>query len=122
MPEPLLDVRGVTVTFGGLKALDTVSLDVIPGKVLGLIGPNGAGKTTLFNVVCGFVVPDQGDVIWRGTPLRRHAPHRLTKLGMSRTLQGLGLFPQMTVLDNVMAGGTAGASAGFVSAILGLTR
>jgi branched-chain amino acid transport system ATP-binding protein len=118
----LLEVRDVTVTFGGLKALDGVSLDLSPGQVLGLIGPNGAGKTTLFNVVCGFVVPDQGDVIWQGTPLRRHAPHRLTKLGMARTLQGLGLFPQMTVLENVMAGGTAGASAGFLSAILGLPR
>src|SRR4051794_34044454 len=98
VPNPLLDVRGVTVAFGGLKALDDVSLDVREGQVLGLIGPNGAGKTTLFNVVCGFVVPDDGEVVWQGTPLRRLAPHRLTTLGLARTLQGLGLFPHLSAL------------------------
>jgi branched-chain amino acid transport system ATP-binding protein len=123
VPEPaLLEVRGVTVTFGGLTALQDVDLAVRSGAVLGLIGPNGAGKTTLFNVVCGFVSPDSGTVTWRGEPIRRHAPHRLTRLGISRTLQGLGLFPHLTVLENVMAGASAQSKAGFVSALLGLPR
>ncbi len=118
----MLEVREVTVSFGGIKALDEVSVDVRPGTVLGLIGPNGAGKTTLFNVICGFVPPTVGQVCWQGQVLRRHAPHRLTRLGISRTLQGLGLFPHLTVLENVMAGATTTARAGFASALLGLPR
>ena len=100
-----LQLSNITVTFGGLTALDDVSLEVGRRQVHGVIGPNGAGKTTLFNVACGFVQPDSG----RG----RHAaggastgsdPRDLPGLGMARTLQGLGLFDRMTVLDNVMVG------------------
>ena len=113
-------VDGVTVRFGGLTALDDVSLHVEPGEVLGVIGPNGAGKTTLFNVVCGFIQPAQGVLRWRGERVEGLRPHQLAGMGISRTLQGVGLFQHMTVLENVMAGETARAKAGFLSAVLGL--
>jgi branched-chain amino acid transport system ATP-binding protein len=114
------EVEGVTVRFGGLVALDSVSLYVEPGEVLGVIGPNGAGKTTLFNVVCGFLTPNEGSLHWRGERLSKLRPHQLAGMGISRTLQGVGLFPHMTVLENVMTGETARAKAGFFSALFGL--
>jgi branched-chain amino acid transport system ATP-binding protein len=114
------EASGITVRFGGLTALDAVSLHVAPGEVLGVIGPNGAGKTTLFNVVCGFLAPDAGELRWRGEVLRGLKPHKLAGLGIARTLQGVGLFPHMPVIENVMAGATARARAGFVPALLGL--
>src|ERR1700752_3924573 len=83
-----LGLRDITVTFGGITALQTVSLDARPHRVTGVIGPNGAGKTTLFNVACGFVRPDTGTLTWRGEELRRIRPHDLAGLGIGRTLQG----------------------------------
>ncbi|WP_369700176.1 ATP-binding cassette domain-containing protein [Micromonospora sp. WMMA1996] len=100
---PGLALHHVGVHFGGLVALDDVSLRVPPGRVVGVIGPNGAGKTTLFNVVCGFVRPGTGTLTLDGRPFRPR-PHRLTRLGIARTLQGVGLFPGLTVLENVVAG------------------
>jgi len=117
-----LAVNEITVAFGGLTALDNVSLSVHPGEVVGVIGPNGAGKTTLFNVVCGFVRPDSGTITFGGKQLRRHQPHDLAKIGIARTLQGVGLWAGMTVVDNVMAGAQATARADFVSAMLGMWR
>jgi branched-chain amino acid transport system ATP-binding protein len=114
--------EGITVRFGGLTALDSVSLTVEPGQVHGVIGPNGAGKTTLFNVVCGFLRPDEGSLSWRGAPLEKLRPHQLAGLGISRTLQGVGLFAGLTVLENVMTGVTSQAQAGFLPALLGLPR
>ena len=116
------DVEDVTVRFGGLTALDAVSLHVEPGEVLGVIGPNGAGKTTLFNVVCGFLEPDSGALHWRGARVERLRPHKLAGMGIARTLQGVGLFAGLTVLENVVAGATSTAKAGFASALLGLPR
>jgi branched-chain amino acid transport system ATP-binding protein len=116
----LLDVEHVTVRFGGLTALSDVSTSVGDGEVVGVIGPNGAGKTTLFNVVCGFVRPTEGGLTWRGRPLRHHRPHQLAKLGIARTLQGLGLFPHLTVLDNVLVGADRHAKAWVGSGVLGL--
>jgi branched-chain amino acid transport system ATP-binding protein len=118
----LLEVEHVTVRFGGLTALSDVSASVSAGEVVGVIGPNGAGKTTLFNVICGFVRPTNGHLRWQGQPLRRHRPHHLATLGVARTLQGLGLFPQMTVLDNVVVGADRHAKTTFVSALLALPR
>jgi branched-chain amino acid transport system ATP-binding protein len=115
-----LVVDRVTVEFGGVRALDEVSLTAGPGEVVGVIGPNGAGKTTLFNVVCGFVRPDGGTLHFDGRPLRRHRPHDLAGLGIARTLQGVGLFPGLTVLENVMAGATTKARSGFATSLLGL--
>jgi branched-chain amino acid transport system ATP-binding protein len=112
----------IEVSFGGITALTGVSLEVGPHQVLGVIGPNGAGKTTLFNVACGFVAPDTGTLTWRGRELGRLRPHRLAGLGIARTLQGLGLFDKMTVLDNVVVGADRHARAGFLSGLLGLPR
>jgi branched-chain amino acid transport system ATP-binding protein len=119
MESPGLALDRIGVRFGGLVALDSVSMEVPTGAVLGVIGPNGAGKTTLFNVVCGFVRPDSGSMTLDGAPFKPR-PHRLVGLGIARTLQGVGLFGGLTVEENVMAGATRLARAGFVSAALGL--
>lgn len=121
-PDPALTVRGLTVRFGGLVALEDVSLTVGVDEVLGVIGPNGAGKTTLFNVICGFVVPEAGTLTWRGREIARMHPHRLTRLGIARTLQGVGLFKRLTALENVMAGGERFRRAGVLSGLLALPR
>ena len=118
----MLKVTEATVRFGGLTALDQVSLAVEPGEVHGVIGPNGAGKTTLFNVICGFVRPTSGTLELDGRRLSRIRPHQLAGLGVARTLQGVGLWPGLTVLENVMVGVRHKARAGVVSAILGLPR
>ena len=117
-----LSVRDVGVSFGGITALDDVSLDVTRGEVLGVIGPNGAGKTTLFNVICGFVKPDSGTLSWRGAPLERIRPDHLAGLGIARTLQGVGLFPRLTVRENVMVGAQRFRGAGVASALFALPR
>jgi branched-chain amino acid transport system ATP-binding protein len=118
-PGAGLTLRSVTVRFGGLVALDEVSLRVPPGEVVGVIGPNGAGKTTVFNAICGFVRPSSGWLTLDGAPLRAR-PHRLARLGIARTLQGVGLFPGLTVLANVMAGATVAARTSFPTAALAL--
>jgi branched-chain amino acid transport system ATP-binding protein len=118
-PSAGLVLNGIGVRFGGLVALEDVSLSVAPGRVVGVIGPNGAGKTTLFNVVCGFVKPASGEMALDG---RRFAPkpQQLNKLGIARTLQGVGLFAGLSVLENVIVGMTHLAKAGVASGLLGL--
>jgi branched-chain amino acid transport system ATP-binding protein len=116
-----LRLAGIGVRFGGLVALDDVSLEVAPGRILGVIGPNGAGKTTLFNVVCGFIRPSTGSMTWRGGPLAAK-PHSLARLGIGRTLQSVGLFAGLSVAENVMAGATHGARTGFASSLFALPR
>ena len=108
--------------FGGILALEDVSVQVRPGEVVGIIGPNGAGKTTLFNVVCGFVQPSRGVVSYDGQPQHRVRPDHLASAGVGRTLQALGLFPGLTALENVMAGATVRSRAGFWWALGGLPR
>jgi branched-chain amino acid transport system ATP-binding protein len=100
---PGLSLHNITVRFGGLLALDGVSLDVPPGRVVGIIGPNGAGKTTLFNVVSGFVSPQSGGLTLDDRPFRPR-PHRLARHGIARTLQGVGQFDGLTVRENVLVG------------------
>jgi branched-chain amino acid transport system ATP-binding protein len=117
----VLEVRSVSVRFGGLTALDAVSLTVAPGQVTGVIGPNGAGKTTLLNVLCGFVRPDAGQVLINGQHYRSLRPHRLAGLGVARTLQGVGLFEGLSAIENVMVGADCLARAGFWPALLGLS-
>jgi branched-chain amino acid transport system ATP-binding protein len=114
-----LVVQEVTVEFGGLVALNEVSLQASSGEIVGVIGPNGAGKTTLFNVICGFVRPNTGTLSFDGKPLRRHQPHDLAKLGIVRTLQSVGLCAGLSVLENVMIGAQPRARADFASAVLG---
>ena len=115
-----LSVRDVTVAFGGITALENVSVEVDRGEVLGVIGPNGAGKTTLFNVICGFVKPQSGTLSWRGQVIDRVRPDRLPQVGIARTLQGVGLFPSLTVRENVMAGAQRFRRAGVLTALLAL--
>jgi branched-chain amino acid transport system ATP-binding protein len=116
-----LDLRGIGVNFGGLIALEDVSMSVPSGAIVGVIGPNGAGKTTLFNVICGFVEPSSGTMTLDGKPLRAR-PHQLSAMGIVRTLQGVGLFRGLSVLENVMAGATHTSRAGLFSAFFGLPR
>ena len=98
----LLSVQNVTKRFGGIVAVDDVSLDVDAGEIVGLIGPNGAGKTTLFNLVTGIYRPDAGELVFMNTSLSGVAPHRVVSLGIARTFQNLELFSTMTVLENVL--------------------
>ncbi len=118
----VLEVHGVTVRFGGLTALDDVSFAARAGQVTGIIGPNGAGKTTLLNAACGFVRPQSGAIRFGGQDLTGLRPHRLAGLGVARTMQGVGLFRGLSVLENVMVGATSQARAGFWPALLGLPR
>jgi len=129
MMEPLLDVKELTMDFGGLRALDKVSLQVLPGEIVALIGPNGAGKTTFFNCITGIYKPTGGDVFVTppGKKQRRingMKTHRVTAQGMARTFQNIRLFPEMTVLENVMIGRHCRSRAGVLGAILrnGATR
>ncbi len=117
-----LQVQGITVHFAGIVALDDVSLTAYSRQVTGIIGPNGAGKTTLLNVLCGFVRPEAGIVSFGGRELKRIRPHRLADIGIARTLQGIGLFGGLSVIENVMVGATSLAKAGFWSGLLGLPR
>jgi branched-chain amino acid transport system ATP-binding protein len=100
----LLSVRNVTRRFGGIVAIDDVSLDVEQGAVVGLIGPNGAGKTTLFNVVTRLYKPDSGQLEFDGKTLLHTPAHRIVRRGIARTFQNVELFRTMTVLDNVLVG------------------
>ena len=118
--QPLLEVRGITVRFGGITALDSVSFAVAPGAIAGLIGPNGAGKTTLFNCLSRLYVPSEGSILFDGVPLQAHAAHRIAALGIGRTFQNLALFRTMSVRDNVMLGGHCRSSSGFLSNALRL--
>jgi branched-chain amino acid transport system ATP-binding protein len=101
----LLDVDRVTRRFGGILALDELSLAVEEGEIHGLIGPNGAGKTTAFNVITRLYAPNEGTVRFRGDDLLRHRPHEIVGLGIARTFQNLELCAHMSVLDNVLVGG-----------------
>ena len=101
---PLLTVEHVTLRFGGVVALDDVSLAVESGQIVALIGPNGAGKTTAFNVITRLYAPDSGDVVFDGVDLLRRPAHRIAGIGISRTFQNVVLFPGLTVLENVLVG------------------
>src|SRR6476659_480376 len=103
----LLSVDGVTLRFGGIVAVDNVSLDVAEGEIVGLIGPNGAGKTTVFNLITRLYRPDEGEIAFDGESLLRTPPHRVVRLGIARTFQNVELFESMTVLEHVLVGRTA---------------
>jgi ABC-type branched-subunit amino acid transport system ATPase component len=102
-PGPLLEVRGLSKRFGGVRAVDEASITVEAGSMTALIGPNGSGKTTLFNLIDGTMTPDQGEVWFEGKRIDRLPPYRRAHLGISRTFQITRLFRQMTVLENVVA-------------------
>jgi branched-chain amino acid transport system ATP-binding protein len=100
----LLEVENVRRGFGGLVAVDGVALQVAAGQIKAVIGPNGAGKTTLFNIISGLLKPDAGAIRFKGATITRWSPHRIARLGISRTFQNPSLFLHMTVLENVMVG------------------
>jgi branched-chain amino acid transport system ATP-binding protein len=101
---PLIDVREVSVRFGGIVALDRVSFQMAERELLGLIGPNGAGKTTLFNCFSRLYTPTAGDILFEGQSILGRPPHRIAEIGIGRTFQNLALFRTMSVLDNVRVG------------------
>jgi branched-chain amino acid transport system permease protein len=117
---PLLEIRGVTKQFGGVRAVYDCSFGVADGEIKAVIGPNGAGKTTLFNVITGFYAPTAGEVRLRGAPVAGLPAHRLARLGLSRTFQNVQLFPGLTVIENVMIGCERDAPGGFIGAALAL--
>ena len=102
--KPLVELRDVTVRFGGLVALDTVTFDINRGEILGLIGPNGAGKTTCFNAMTGVYRPTSGTVGFDGQVLGKLKRNQITRLGIARTFQNIRLFSEMTALENVVVG------------------
>lgn len=110
--DALLEVRGVSVHFGGIRALDHVSLTVAAGQSVGLVGPNGAGKTTLFDCISGRLRPDSGVVRFAGHDLLGMAPHRRARLGLARTFQRLEVFPELTVREHVIVADRAHRGAG----------
>jgi branched-chain amino acid transport system ATP-binding protein len=116
---PLLHASGVTKTFGGLTALDAVSLAVERGAIAALIGPNGAGKTTFFNCLTGLVRADAGTIVFDGAPLNGLSPHAVTKRGIARTFQNLRLFPTLSARENVLVGGYCRERSGLFDAIAG---
>jgi branched-chain amino acid transport system ATP-binding protein len=105
-----LELRGVVKRFGGVAALDGVTLSVATGEILGIIGPNGAGKTTLLNCVSGVYRPDGGDILWQGASIAGRAPHRVAALGIGRTFQVVKPFTSMTVRENAAIGALFGSA------------
>ena len=103
MPS-LLEVRGLTIRFGGIAALSDVSFRVAEGHITGLIGPNGAGKTTCFNCITRLYRPNSGEIVFKGGDLLRAAPHQVARQRIARTFQNVALFDRMSVLDNVLVG------------------
>ncbi|NYT69374.1 ABC transporter ATP-binding protein [Pusillimonas noertemannii] len=112
MSELILELKGVDMQFGGLKALSNISMSVRRGEFIGIIGPNGAGKTTLFNAISGVIPPTAGEVRVAGRPMQGRAPNDYCKLGVARTFQTPRIFPDMTVRDNVRFAHTFGNASG----------
>lgn len=101
-PAPAIRVSGVKKHFGGIRAIDGVSLEIAPGRVTALIGPNGAGKTTLFNVLCGLLVADSGRIVFGARETTHQRPYELARLGVTHTFQDVRIFPRLTALENIL--------------------
>lgn len=114
----LLEVQGISKTFGGISAVDNVSFQVPEGCIFALIGPNGAGKTTIFNVLSGSLEAKKGSIFLRGKILKGLKPYQIAQAGITRTYQNLQLFGEMTVLENVLAGAYLQGKNGFVKSLL----
>jgi ABC-type branched-subunit amino acid transport system ATPase component len=115
---PLLDLKGVSLSFGGLKVVDKLDLHVDAGEIVSVIGPNGAGKTTLFNLITGIYDPDEGEIVFDGQSIAGLQPHQICKRGISRTFQTLRLFLNMSVKENVMAAAYGHTRAGVFRSML----
>jgi ABC-type branched-subunit amino acid transport system ATPase component/ABC-type branched-subunit amino acid transport system permease subunit len=116
--KPLLEVRGLRKSYGGIKAVQGVDLTIKPGSIVAIIGPNGSGKTTFFNLITGMVRPDAGTVRLAGEDITRLAPHLIVERGIARTFQNLRLFANMTLTDNVLVGTHARTSTGALGAVI----
>ena len=114
----LLEIKDLTLRFGGLCAVNALSLEIEEGSIRSLIGPNGAGKTCVFNCMTGFYIPSDGEIIFQGQSLRDKKPHYITYLGLARTFQNLRLFKGMSVLENVMSGMHCRSNAAFLTTVL----
>jgi branched-chain amino acid transport system ATP-binding protein len=114
---PLLQVTALTKSFGGLMAVRNVDIAIEPGQIMGMIGPNGAGKTTVFNLITGIYKPDRGGVQFAGRSLVGMRPHAIAEAGIARTFQTIHLFPNLTVLENVMSGRHCRSHAGVAGAL-----
>jgi branched-chain amino acid transport system ATP-binding protein len=120
---PLLQVQRLSKSFGGLKALDQIELEVQPGEIFSIIGPNGSGKTTLFNLISGIYQPEEGEILLNvpgasAKNLVGMKPHQITAVGIARTFQNIRLFSNMTVIENVMVGMHCRTQAGPLQAVL----
>jgi branched-chain amino acid transport system ATP-binding protein len=118
-PAPaILDARGISVSFGGVRALADLSLSLEAGRISSLIGPNGSGKTTTFNVISGFRGPDQGEILFRGERLTRLAPHQIARRGVVRTFQQARVFSGVTVLECLLMGAYLTSRSGLLGALV----
>ena len=116
--EIMLEVKDLTIRFGGLVAVNAVNFQIPKGSIFGLIGPNGAGKTTIFNMISGVYAPTSGKVIFDGKEIQGKAPYKVCDMGISRTYQNINLFKSMTVLENVMVGCHTRTKAGLFPSML----
>ena len=120
--QAILSTTQLTKRFGGLTAVDNLNLSLHPGEILGLIGPNGAGKTTVFNLISGFHPPTSGKIVFNGKSLNKMKANQITKLGIARTFQNIRLFPDLTVIENVMLAFHCRLKSSFISATLRLPQ
>ncbi|MDD4802527.1 MAG: ABC transporter ATP-binding protein [Syntrophomonas sp.] len=116
----ILEMDKISQEFGGLRALDNVSLKINEQEIFGIIGPNGAGKTTLFNIITGIYVPIEGDLLFKGQRINGTAPYDIARMGIARTFQNIRLFDKLSVLDNVRIGCHGVTHSGFWASVLGL--
>jgi branched-chain amino acid transport system ATP-binding protein len=114
---PVLELKGATIKFGGLVAVNNVSFELQKGVLFGLIGPNGAGKTTCFNLITGVYTPTSGDILFKGERINGLQPHKIARKGICRTFQNIRLFKSMSVLENVVVGGFLRHKSGLLSAL-----
>ena len=118
----VLEAVGLARSFGGVVALQEYAIRIAPGDLIGLIGPNGAGKTTVFNLLSGVLRPDSGRIFWRGVDVTDRPTHEIARLGLARTFQNIRLFPDLSVIENVMAGLHMRHGEGLLTTLLGLPR
>ncbi len=122
MSNQMLALEGISLSFGGLKALTNVSFEMVEGGITSVIGPNGAGKTSLFNTISGFYKPQEGRVLFRGEDISHVRPPMRAKLGLARTFQNIALFRGMTVIDNIKLGAHVHLKTGLLSSLFYLGR
>jgi branched-chain amino acid transport system ATP-binding protein len=117
-----LEVKDITIKFGGLVAVDYVTFHVEKGEIVSIIGPNGAGKTTVFNMLTGVYQVDTGEILFEGKPIHNHAPQEIVEAGISRTFQNIRLFPNLRVIENVLVGTHIRTKYGFFSSLFRTPR